>query len=223
MAKIRVMITGATGMVGEGAMLECLKHPDVERVLLVSRKPYPAEHAKLKQCLVPDFMDLAAVTEQLQGYDACFFCAGVSSLGMSEEQYSRISYDLTLNFAKTVAAGGQPMVFIYVSGASTDSTEQGKSMWARVKGRTENALLKVGFKAAYNFRPGFMKPTPGQKNVLRLYSFLAWLYWPLRVLTPNLVSTMSDVGLAMINAVLYGYPKSTLEVKDINALAKLKP
>src|SRR5262249_41947237 len=148
--------TGATGMVGEGALLECLRHPDIERVLLVSRRPYGIKLPNVEECIVEDFFAIERHAEQLRGYDACFFCAGVSSLGMSEAEYTRITHDLTLHFAAVLHSLNPDMVFVYVSGAHTDSTEQGGTMWARVKGRTENALSRVGFKAAYNFRPGFM-------------------------------------------------------------------
>jgi len=218
-SKLSVIITGATGMVGEGVLFECLKHPTIKRVLLVSRKSYPMAHPKLKECIVPDFLQLDAAS-QLSGYDACFFCAGVTSIGKTEPEYSRITYDTTLHFARQLAALNPQMTFVYVSGAGTDSSEAGKTMWARVKGKTENAILRCGFRQAYNFRPGFMKPTAGQRNVIALYKFLSWLYPILRVLFPNQVSTMSDVGLAMIQSVLKGYPKPILEIKDINTLAK---
>ena len=219
-SKLKVIITGATGMVGEGVMLECLEHPAIEQILLVSRKPYGASYSKLKECIVADFMKLDEATSQLAGYDACFFCAGVSSVGKSEADYTRITYDTTLHFAKALAGLNPQMVFIYVSGAGTDSSEKGRTMWARVKGRTENDLQKVGFKSVYSFRPGFMKPMPGQKKLNRWFPLFGWIYWPLRLVLPNLVSTLKDVGIAMIKCVTNGYPKQILEVKDINALAK---
>ena len=222
---MKVMITGATGMVGEGVMLVCLAHPDVDEVLLVSRRPYGAlpagaGHSKLKECIVADFMKVEDFASRLSGYDACFFCAGVSSLGKSEAEYSRITYDTTLHFAETLVKVNPGMVFFYVSGAMTDSTEKGRTMWARVKGRTENALQRCGFRAAYNFRPGFMKAMPGQKNLPGLYKSLGWLNPILRVTIPNQVSTLDDVGRAMIRCVTQGYPKQILEVRDINALGK---
>ncbi len=216
---LRVIVTGATGMVGEGVLLECLAHPAVAKVLLVGRKQHPSTHPKLAQCIVPDFLNLGAVTAQLTGYDACFYCAGVSSAGMNEAEYSHITYDITVHFARTLAALNPQMTFIYVSGALTDSTEKGRVMWARVKGRTENALTRLGFRAAYNFRPGFMKPTPGQRNAKGYYKLIGWLYPVLHTLLPNQVSTLQQVALAMIHATLYGYPKPILEIKDINALA----
>lgn len=218
--KIKVIITGATGMVGEGVLLECLANPAVEQVLVVGRKRYSRTHSKLRECIVPDFMDLAAVESQLVGYDACFYCAGVSSVGMSESDYTRITYDVTLNFAQTLARLNRQMAFVYVSGAMTDSTEKGSTMWARVKGRTENALTRLGFRDTFSFRPGFMKPTAGQTNVKWYFFAVGWFYPVFHALLPNQVSTLQDVALAMINAVLKGYPKRILEVKDINALAR---
>ena len=216
--KLKVIITGVTGMVGEGVMFECLENAAVEQVLMVNRRPYPMQHAKLKELIVPYFLKLDEVANQLAGYDACFFCAGISSVGLSEADYTRITYDTTLHFAQTLASVQPGMVFIYVSGAQTDSTEQGKSMWARVKGRTENALGRCGFRAEYNFRPGFMKAYPGQRNLSFWYYVIAWLYPIARLVAPSWVSTMQQVGRAMIRASIYGAPKTVLEVKDINAL-----
>jgi uncharacterized protein YbjT (DUF2867 family) len=212
---LKVIITGATGMVGEGVLLECLQHPAIEQILLVSRKPYEATHHKLKQCIVPDFLNLEAAIDQLAGYDACFFCAGISSRGMSEPEYTHI----TLHFARTLASLNPRMIFCYVSGSLTDSSETGRVMWARVKGRTENALIRIGFSHEYNFRPGFMKPTPGQRNVQSYYKLIGPLYPVIRAFFPNHVSTMREVALAIINSVLKGYPKQILEIKDINSLA----
>jgi hypothetical protein len=221
--KLKVIITGATGMVGEGVMLECLQNPAIVEVLLVNRRPYGMTHPRLKELIVPGFLQLDEVVGELTGYDACFYCAGVSSVGMSEADYTRITYDTTLYFAETLVRSNPAMTFIYVSGAHTDSSEKGKSMWARVKGRTENALTRVGFKAAYNFRPGFMKAVPGQKNLKSFYYWIAWMYPFMRVVIPNMVSTLRDVALAMIHATEDGADKSVLEVKDINALAKKNP
>jgi uncharacterized protein YbjT (DUF2867 family) len=218
--KISVIITGATGMVGEGVLMECMQHPDVEKVLMINRKHYDAEHPKLKELLIPDFFDLTKITDQLAGYDACFFCAGISSNGMKEPAYHHITYDLTLHFAQALININPHMVFDYVSGSHTDSSEKGRIMWARVKGKTENALLKLPFKKVYNFRPGFMKPTEGQKNIKGYYKVIASLYPLLRLLMPNQVITLHVVGLAMINSVLKGYDKRVLEIKDIKALAE---
>jgi hypothetical protein len=208
-------------MVGEGVLFECLQHPEIESVLLVNRKSYGAEHPKLKECIVTDFLHLDEVTNQLTGYDACFYCAGVSSRGMGELEYKYITYDITIHFAHTLASLNPQMIFNYVSGSLTDSSEKGRVMWARVKGKTENALMRSGFKRVYNFRPGFMQPTPGQRNIKSYYTLIGWLYPVLHVLLPNQVSTMREVGLAMINSVLKGYPKQVLEIRDINSLARV--
>jgi uncharacterized protein YbjT (DUF2867 family) len=217
---LNVIITGATGMVGEGVLLTCLEHPAIAQVLLVSRKQYGLQHPKLKECIVPDFLHLDDVRSQLTGYDACFFCAGISSAGMSEANYTHITYDITLHFAGVLASLNPQMVFCYVSGALTDSSEKGSIMWARVKGKTENALTRFGFRSVYNFRPGFMRATPGQRNIKSYYKLIGWAYPLLHVMLPNQVSTLHDVGIAMIRCVLQGYPKQILEIKDINALAK---
>ncbi len=217
---MKVILTGATGMVGEGVMLACVENPAVDAILLVSRRPYGALPPKVTECIVPDFLQLDAVTSQLRGYDACFFCAGVSSVGKTEADYTRITYDTTLHFARTLVALNPAMVFVYVSGAMTDSTEKGRVMWARVKGRTENALLKVGFRAAYNFRPGFMQPMPGQRYTQPWFKWIGWLFPIVRVVAPNQVSTLHDVGLAMVRCVMDGYPKPILEIRDINQLAR---
>ena len=206
-------------MVGEGVLLECLRDPDVEAVLLLSRKPSGYAHPKLQELLHADFQHLAPVETQLQGYNACFYCAGLSSVGVSQPEYERITYDTTLAVAETLVRLNPAMTFIYVTGAGTDGTEQGRSHWARTKGRAENALLRLPFRSAYMFRPGFMRATPGQRNVLKLYKYVGWLYPLARRLTSSYVSTMAEVGMAMLNAVRQGYPRPVLEVRDIVALA----
>jgi uncharacterized protein YbjT (DUF2867 family) len=220
--KLRVILTGATGMVGEGVLLECLENPTVEHVLVLTRKPTGRTHAKMRELLVPDLANLSAVESQLTGYNACFFCAGVSSVGISKEEYERITHDMTLAVAETLVRLNPELTFIYVSGASTDSTEKSSQHWARVKGRTENELLALPFQATYMFRPGFMKATAGQRNLLKWYPAIAWLYPVARKLAPNFVSTMQEVGRAMINAADFGYTKPVLEVRDIVALAHSK-
>ncbi|SFC19531.1 Rossmann-fold NAD(P)-binding domain-containing protein [Spirosoma endophyticum] len=217
--KINAIITGATGMVGEGVLLECLTHPDVEQVLVINRKPGGVSHPKLKEIIYNDFFNLSPIEQQLAGYNACFFCLGVSSVGMGDEEYKHLTYDLTLNVAKTLAKLNPDMTFTYVSGAGTDSTEKGRLAWARVKGATENALLQL-FKNAYMFRPGFLKAVPGQKNVKSYYRYLAWLYPIGRALYPAGFSTLEELGLAMIKTATVGYEKRILEVKDFVALAK---
>jgi uncharacterized protein YbjT (DUF2867 family) len=217
---IKTIITGATGMVGEGVLLECLNHPEVEQVLVINRKPAGVSHPKLREIIHTDFFNLAPVQRELIGFNACFFCLGVSSVGMTKEEYTHITYDLTLNFANLLAKVNPEITFCYVTGAGTDSSEQGRIAWARVKGATENALIRLS-KRAYMFRPAFMKATPGQKHVKSYYKFFAWLYPIGRALYPEGFCTLQEVGLAMINAVNKGYPKRILEVKDIVKLAKL--
>ncbi|MFC5650445.1 NAD-dependent epimerase/dehydratase family protein [Paenibacillus solisilvae] len=217
---IRVIITGATGMVGEGVLHECLSHSDVEQVLVINRKPCGVSHPKLIEILQPDFFDLSAIASQLTSYNACFFCLGVSSVGMKEADYARLTYDLTMHMANLLAELNPDMVFCYVSGSGTDSTEKGKSMWARVKGRTENELLQLPFKRAYMFRPGYIHPTPGLSNTHRYYKALSWMYPMLKVLLPKHVITLKELGLAMIHTVTGGYKDNILESKDIVKLAK---
>lgn len=207
-------------MVGEGVLHECLQHADVEAVLVINRKPCGVSHPKLTEVIHGNFQDLSAVESQLKGYNACYFCLGVSSIGLKEPEYHKLTYDLTMHFAQTVAKLNPGMTFCYVSGAGTDSTEQGKSMWARVKGKTENHLLRLPFKQAYMFRPGFMQPTQGLKNVLKYYKYFTWLYPILQPLMQAYMCTLKEVGIAMLNTVNIGYGKQVLEVKDIVALAK---
>ena len=216
MNNIKVIITGATGMVGEGVLFECLQNPTVSEVLIINRRHYEMAHPKLKELIVPDFFRLSDFSNILQRYDACFFCAGVTSVGMKEDKYARITYDTTLAFAKALLAVNGNIVFTYVSGAHTDSSEKGRIMWARVKGKTENDLAKLGFKGEYNFRPGVMQPFPSQKNWKPLFKFIIKI---IKVVAPKSVLSMHEVGQAMINAVRIGYPKNVLEVKDIRELA----
>jgi uncharacterized protein YbjT (DUF2867 family) len=217
--QIKVIITGTTGMVGEGVLIECLSSSQVSGVLSVSRKPPGMSHPKLKEYVVRDFLDLREGDNMLKGYDACFFCAGVSSIGMSEADYTRITYDTTIHFAKILAAQNPRMTFVYVSGAGTDSTEKGRSMWARVKGKTENTLLKLPFKRVHNFRPGFMKAVPGQKYTLSMYKYVAWMFPVLKLMFPNSASTLSQVAQAMIKCATTNVDKPIMEVSDINRLA----
>lgn len=207
-------------MVGEGVVHECIKHPMVESILLINRKPSGIQHAKITEIVHQDFYDLTSIAPRLSGYDGCLFCLGVSSVGLSEAEYTRISYDLTLHMGTVLSRMNPDMVFCYVSGSGTDSSEQGRSMWARVKGRTENALMKLQFRAAYMFRPGYLHPTLGLKNTHRYYAALSWMYPVLRRLLPRHVLSLKELGLAMIHSVIYGSPKPVLESKDIAELAK---
>ncbi len=218
--KIRAIITGATGMVGEGVLHECLLHPDVEAVLVINRRPCEVEHPKLKEIIHGNFYDFSSINNQLTGYNACFFCLGVSSIGMKEDKYRSVTYDITLALASLLVQLNPGMVFNYVSGASTDSTEKGRIMWARVKGKTENDLMALPFRAAYMFRPGYIQPIKGMKHTYRMYKILSPLYPVLRRLFPRAACTLHEIGLAMINSVTKGYPKRVLEVTDIVALAK---
>jgi uncharacterized protein YbjT (DUF2867 family) len=216
---VNIILTGATGFVGEGVLLECLRHPAVSRVLMVNRRHSARTHPKLEELIVPDFLHPGDAINSLQGYDACFYCAGISSVGLSEEEYSRVTYDTAIHFARELSRISPGMAFCHISGLHTDTSGRGKIMWARVKGRTENDLLQCPFRAVYNFRPGFMKPTEGQRTVKAYYKLIGFLYPTLRLLMPGQVSTMREVGLAMINSALFGYPKSILEVADIKLLA----
>jgi len=218
--KIKAIITGSTGMVGEGVLHEALQHPDVESVLVINRKPCGVTHPKLTEIIHADFLNLSAIESRLGGYNACFFCLGVSSVGVKEPEYTRVTYDLTLGFARILSRLNPEMTFCYVSGSGTDGTEKGRMMWARVKGKTENDLGKLPFKAAYNFRPPFMLPTKGLKNTLPYYKYVTWLYPLARPVFPGYFITLKELGLAMISSVLYGYEKKVLEANDIVELAK---
>lgn len=219
---MNVLLFGATGMVGQGVLRECLLDPEVRRVLSVGRRATGVQHPKLHELVVPDLMDYSAVQKQLAGYDACFFCLGVSSVGMSEEDYRRVTCDLTLAAAQLLVRLNPQMSFIYVSGAGTDSSERGPRMWARVKGETENALMRLPFKAAYMFRPGFIQPLHGVRSRTAVYRWIYLLLGPLfsllRRLAPNRVTTSEQVGRAMLVAAKRGARAPLVEMPDINAL-----
>ena len=218
--KIRTIIFGATGMLGEGVLHESLEHPDVESVLVVGRRPCGVEHDKLEEIIHRDFFDYSSIQQRLEGYDACFFCLGVSSVGMKEKDYTRVTYDLTMQAARTLSLINPDMTFCYVSGAGTDTTEEGRLMWARVKGKTENDLMKLPFKAAYMFRPGFIKPIKGQKNAYALSGILGTLYPVLKALLPKYVCTLEELGHAMIKVSTNGYSQRILENRDISELGR---
>jgi uncharacterized protein YbjT (DUF2867 family) len=217
--RLRVIVFGATGMVGEGVLHEALLHPAVDAALVVGRRRCGVTHPKLRELLLKDFYDYSSCEEQLRGYNACFFCLGVSSVGMKELDYRHVTYDLTLAAAKILVRLNPGMTFCYVSGTGTDSTGSGKRMWARVKGSTENDLMKLPFKAVYAFRPGFIKPIRGLKNAYRLSVLLGGMYPVWKSLLPNYVCTLEDLGIAMIRSATDGYGKTILENKDIEALA----
>ena len=219
--KIRVIVTGTTGMVGEGVLHECLMHPDVEHVLVINRKPCGVTHPKLHEIIHDNFFDFSPIREFLVNYNACFFCLGVSSVGMKEDKYYHLTYELTMHVAQTLSEQNPGMVFTYVSGNGTDSTEKGKLMWARVKGKTENDLMKLPFKKAYMFRPAVIEPTKGLKNTLKLYTYLGWMLPIIRFLSPRYVCSLKELGVAMIHTVTAGSEKQILEVKDIVELANI--
>ena len=206
-------------MVGEGVLFEALHHESVESVLVIGRRTCKTTHPKLKEIIHQDFYDFSSLEEQLKGYNACYFCLGVSSVGMDEQEYVRITYDLTMVAATTLSKLNPDMTFCYVSGAGTDSTEQGRIRWARVKGKTENHLTKLPFKAVYLFRPGLMKPTKGQKNVKTIFKIFAWPYPLWKLLFPYGACKLQELGLAMIHVTLYGYSKYILGNSDITRLA----
>ena len=217
---MKIILTGATGMVGEGVLQECLLSNTVEKVLVINRKTCGVTDPKLEEIIHNDFFDLTSIKNQLQGYDACLFCLGVSSVGMKEPEYYRLTYTLTMNVAKTLSELNNEMVFCYISGTHTDSSEKGKIMWARVKGKTENDLMKLPFKKAYNFRPGVLQAAKGAKNTLKFYRFFSWLIPVIKLVAPNYICTLKELGQAMINAASKGYTTSIIEIKDIKMLAK---
>ncbi len=208
-------------MVGEGVLHTCLIHPDVEAVLVVNRKPCGVVHPKLKEIIHSDFFDLTPIEDQLAGYNACFFCLGVSSVGMSADEYYRLTYTLTLQFAQLLSRLNPAMIFCYVSGAGTDSTEQGRIGWARVKGKTENELRKLPFRQVFAFRPGFIQPLKGMQHTHSYYTYITWLFPVGRALYPKGFCRLDELALAMIHVVKKGYPKNILEGDDIILAAKL--
>jgi uncharacterized protein YbjT (DUF2867 family) len=218
---LKVIITGATGMVGEGVLQECIANPMIEKILLINRKPTGVVHSKVQEIIHQHFNDLSAILDELRGYDACYFCLGISSLGVKEDTYYDVTYKLTIDFARQLTAVNDKMTFCYVSGAGTDSSEKGKLMWARVKGKTENDLTKLPFKAVYNFRPGFMRPAKGAKNIKGVYKVIDFLYPVFRSISPTYFLTLEEVAKAMINVTMKGYPKTVIEVKDIAVLSKM--
>lgn len=211
---MKIILTGATGYVGEGVLLECLKDDRVESMLSISRRPCGHKNEKLEEYIVSDLMSLKADDPKLQGYDAVFFCAGISSVGMSEEKYRPIAYDIPMHLAK-IMSDKSSMTYIFVSGEGTGGSKQ---MWARVKRQTENELQQLGFKQVFNYRPAIMKPAKGQLHMKRMDKILAFLY-PFFRLTGG-GNTLSQVGRSMINATTNGYKSSIIEVKDIDTLSK---
>jgi uncharacterized protein YbjT (DUF2867 family) len=218
--KIKVIITGSTGMVGEGVLHECLNHSEVESVLVINRRTCDVKHPKLKEIIHQDFSDFSSIENELSEYNAAFLCMGVSSVGMKEDKFTHLTYDLTMALAKPLAKLNPDITITYVSGVATDSTEKGRSMWARVKGKTENDIINLPIKAGFAFRPGVITPTKGLKNTYTAYKVMKPLLPVFRFLFPRYVSSLRELGLAMINVVLNGYDKKVLEVKDIVKLGK---
>jgi hypothetical protein len=218
--KIKAIIFGATGMVGEGVLHVALGHPDVESVLVIGRKQCGVKHPKMKELIHNDFYDYSAIEKELTGYNACFFCLGVSSVGMSEKNYTRVTYDLTMEGAKALSRLNHDMTFCYVSGAGTDSSEKGRIMWARVKGRVENRLTELPFKSVYLFRPGFIKPIKGLRHAHTISTVAGMMYPLLNIISPKYICTLEDVGLAMIQAVKAGPSRQIIENMDIARLAR---
>jgi uncharacterized protein YbjT (DUF2867 family) len=220
---MKVILFGATGMIGQGVLRECLLSPDVQLVQTIGRSATGREHQKLREIVRRNLSDFSDMAADLTGFDACFFCLGVSSAGMKEEDYERVTYGITLAAAKTLAQLNPDMTFIYVSGMGTDSTEQGRIMWARVKGKTENALLRLPFKAVYLFRPAFIQPLHGIKSRTKIYrmmyAFSAPLFPVLNAIFPHYLTTTEKIGRAMINVSMRGYSKQILEARDINIAA----
>jgi len=219
-----VIITGATGMIGKGVLLECLDSDLISEVLVIGRNSIGMQHPKLKELVHRDFSNFSDVRSQLAGYDACFFCLGISAAGLNEEQYKRITYNFTLALAKTLFELNPQMTFNYVSGQGTDSSEKSRMMWARVKGKTENDLLTMGFKHAFMFRPGMIIPLRGIKSRTKSYQFMydyfMWLVKGTKALSPNSVVDTTQIGLAMINTMMKGYTGKILKPKDIIILSK---
>lgn len=221
---MKILLFGATGMVGQGVLRECLAASDVTQVTTVGRTRVAQDHPKLQQIVQANLTDLNALETQLQGFDACFFCLGVSSVNMSEDTYRRLTYDLTLSVAGVLARLNPQMKFAYVSGAGTDSTEQGRTMWARVKGKTENALQKLSFSSVQLFRPGVIQPLHGIRSKTQVYQFIYNVIGPLLTLVrhffPNAIVTTEDLGKAMLNGARFLSGPVVLEAADIARLAR---
>ncbi len=222
---MNILLFGATGMIGQGVLRECLLDPNVQLVQTIGRTATNVQNPKLREIVHPDLSNYSTIESNLKNFDACFFCLGIGSAGMAEKDYERITYGITIAAAETLARLNPKMVFIYVSGTGTDSSEKGRMMWARVKGKTENALLRLPFAAAYMFRPGFIEPAHGEISRNKLYRVLFTVVRPLLPLLrrafPNQILTTEQIARAMLNLVNHPYPKHILEIKDIRAAALL--
>ena len=224
---MNVLLFGATGMVGQGVLSECLLDPSVQSVVTIGRSATGQQNSKLREVVHPDLWNYATIESDLRNFDACFFCLGVGSAGMAEKDYEHVTYGITIAAAETLSRLNPKMVFIYVSGTGTDSSEKGRMMWARVKGKTENALLRLPFAAAYMFRPGFIEPAHGEISRNKLYRVLFTIAKPLlpllRRVFPNQILTTQQIARAMLNLVTHPYPKHILEIPDIRAAAEFPP
>lgn len=224
--KIKVIIFGSSGMVGQGVLQQCLASDKVEFILLINRSPLGIKSNKLREVIHKDYSDFSSIENLLSGYNACYFSLGISSAGMKEMDYSNITYDFTMAAANILVKLNPDMIFCYVSGTGTDSTEKGRTMWARVKGKTENAILALPFKNSYMFRPGYIQPMNGIKSKTKLYNliytFAKPIYPLLKKVAPDYVTNTDKVGEAMINVVFHGYNKTIIENRDINELSQLK-
>ena len=221
--KIKTILFGSTGMIGQGVLQECLEDENVESILVINRQSCNITHPKLKEIIHNDLFNLSGLATDMTGYNACFFCLGVSSAGMKEDEYTKITYDLTVNVAKILSGLNKEMTFCYISGAGTDSSEKGKTMWARVKGKTENALLSLPFKKAYMFRPGFIQPMNGIKSKTKLYNTLYAIFSPLYFILKHMDSVVTNTeifGKSMIYTILMDYDNPILENKDINKVVR---
>jgi uncharacterized protein YbjT (DUF2867 family) len=222
MDNLKVIITGVTGMVGEGVTHVCLQNPQIAEILVIGRRSCGVKNPKLKEIVTPDLADLSNIEDQLSGYHACYFCLGISSVGVSAEDYYRITYTLTMHVAETLCKLNPTMTFCYVSGEGTDSSEKGRMRWARVKGKTENDLMKLPFRQVFAFRPGFMKPIKGLIRTNPYYKYITWLFPLGRLLYPSGFCTLSEVGLAMINVTRQSINRKVIGGKDIINLAQGK-
>ncbi|ATL49670.1 epimerase [Chitinophaga caeni] len=220
MNEIKVIITGATGMVGEGVVHVCLQHPLVKEVLIINRKPSGINHPKLQEIIHQDFYDFSGLKNRLSGYDACFHCMGISSVGIDAASYYKITYTMTMALAKVLCELNPAMTFCYVSGQGTDSSENGKLAWARIKGKTENDLFKLPFRQAFGMRPGFIRPIKGLKHTHKFYRYINWTFPLGRALFPNGFCTMEELATAMIALTGLGFPKRVINGKDITSLSK---
>jgi len=216
---INVIITGATGMVGEGVLHVCLSHPDIQSVLIINRKSLGLQHPKLTEIVHPSLLDISSLAPRLSGYQACFFCLGISSVGISAEDYYQTTYTLTMHVASVLSGLNREMCFCYISGAHTDSSEHGRIRWARVKGKTENDLAKLPFLRVYGFRPGFIKPIPGLAHVHKYYKYIGWFFPIGRAISPGGFCTLPELALALINIVFEKPPNHNVEGTEIIRLA----